>query len=86
VVWPNIVRPPYNGVSYAGLNRALDRLAASNPNLLVVDWVGMVETNRGWLALDGVHATPSGSAARGEAIAQAVQACTGAGSGLPLGD
>jgi hypothetical protein len=86
VVWPNIVRPPYNGVSYDGYNRALARLSAANPNLLVVDWVGMVGSNPAWLASDGVHATPTGYQARGQAIAQAVQGCTGAGGGLGLGD
>lgn len=86
VVWANIVRPPYNGVSYAGYNRALDRLTAANPNLLIVDWAAMIRSNPGWLAADGVHATPSGYAARGQAFAQAVQACAGAGSAIPLGD
>jgi len=86
VVWPNIVRPPYNGVSYAGYNRALARLSAANPNLFVVDWAGMIDSNPGWLASDGVHATPTGYASRGQAIAQAVQACTGTGGGLGLGD
>jgi lysophospholipase L1-like esterase len=86
VVWPNIARPPYNGVSYDGYNRALARLSSANPNLLVVDWVGMVRSNPGWLASDGVHGTPAGYQARGRAIAQAVQGCTGATGGLGLGD
>jgi lysophospholipase L1-like esterase len=77
VVWPNIVRLPYNRVSYRGYNRALAALAAQHPNLFVVDWVGMVATNPGWIAADGVHASPSGYAARAEAIAQAVLTCGG---------
>ena len=77
VIWPNIVRPPYNGVSYAGYNRALARLAAANPNLIVVDWAGMVARDPGMVAGDGVHATPSGYSARAAAIAQAVLSCAG---------
>ncbi len=83
VVWPNIVRPPYNGVSYSGYNRALARLYAASPNLVVVDWAGIVAADPSLLAADGVHATPSGYAARGRAIAQAVQGC---GSFGAIGD
>jgi lysophospholipase L1-like esterase len=77
VVWPNIVRPPYGGVSYAGYNRVLERLAASNPNLTVVDWVGLVRSEQGVLAPDGVHATPQGYALRAQAIASAIAGCGG---------
>ena len=86
VVWPNIVRPPYNGVSYRGYNRALAALAVTDPNLFVVDWAGMVTANPGWIGSDGVHASSSGYAARGEAIAQAVLSCGGVQAGVPLGD
>ncbi|HEY1237262.1 MAG TPA: GDSL-type esterase/lipase family protein [Solirubrobacterales bacterium] len=81
VVWANIVRPPYNGVSYGGYNRALAQVAAAHPNLTVVDWAGLVHSNPGVLAPDGVHATPSGYQARAEAIAQAMQTCGGLGVG-----
>jgi lysophospholipase L1-like esterase len=81
VVWANIVRPPYNGVSYAGYNRALAGAAASHPNLTVVDWAGIVRSDPGILASDGVHATPSGYRARAEAIAQAMEGCGGLGVG-----
>ena len=60
VVWVNIHRPPYNGVSYAGFNRALDQIAATSPNLAVVDWNGMVKSGQAQVAGDGVHATPAG--------------------------
>jgi lysophospholipase L1-like esterase len=79
VIWPNIVRPPYNGVSYAGYNRVLAQLALANPNLTVVDWVGIVRRDPDLLAPDGVHATPSGYEARAQAIAAAVTTC-GAGA------
>jgi GDSL-like Lipase/Acylhydrolase family len=77
VVWANIVRPPYNGVSYSGYNRVLSRLAAARPNLQVVDWAGIVAADPSLLADDGVHANTAGYAARGQAYAQAVQGCGG---------
>jgi hypothetical protein len=77
VVWPNIVRPPYGGVSYAGYNRVLSRLSATNPNLTVVDWVGITRSQPGLLAPDGVHATPEGYAVRAQAIASAIAGCGG---------
>jgi hypothetical protein len=76
VVWPNIHRPPYNGVSYAGFNRVLDQIAATAPNLAVVDWNGMVDSGQAAVAGDGVHSTPSGYQARAAAIAQALEGCT----------
>ena len=76
VVWVNIHRPPYNGVSYAGFNRALDQIAATSSNLAVVDWNGMVASGRAQVAGDGVHATPAGYQARASAIAQALEGCS----------
>jgi lysophospholipase L1-like esterase len=81
VIWANVVRPPYNGVSYAGYNRVLARVAAVQPNLTVLDWAAIVRSDTGLLASDGVHATPSGYQARAEATAQAMQTCGGLGVG-----
>jgi lysophospholipase L1-like esterase len=86
VIWANIVRPPYGGVSYAGYNRVLARLSATQPNLTVLDWAGIVRSDPGVLASDGVHATPGGYEARAQAMAQAIQGCTGGGIGLGVGD
>jgi lysophospholipase L1-like esterase len=89
VVWPNIVRPPYAGVSYAGYNRVLARLAATHPNLTVVDWVGIVKGDPGLLAPDGVHATPTGYQARAQEIASAITVCGAGGAyggGAAIGD
>ena len=72
VVWPTIVRPPANGASYDGLNRSLARLAAGHPNLVLVDWVGMVRRHPRWLTSDGVHPGVVGYRARAAAIATAV--------------
>jgi MYXO-CTERM domain-containing protein len=75
VVWVNIHRPPYRGVSYAGFNSALDQIAATSPNLAVVDWNGMVRSGRAQVGSDGVHATAAGYQARAQAIAQALEGC-----------
>jgi lysophospholipase L1-like esterase len=75
VVVPNIVRPPVGGASYAGFNNALAALARHHDNLRVVDWVGLVSANRGWLASDGVHVNATGYMARARAIANQVEAC-----------
>jgi hypothetical protein len=76
VVWVNIHRPPYNGVSYAGFNRVLAQIAGASSNLAVVDWNGMVNAGQAQVAGDGVHATPAGYQARAAAIAQALEGCS----------
>jgi lysophospholipase L1-like esterase len=73
VVWPSIVRPPVSGLTYARLNRTLARAAARHPNLVLVDWVGMVRRHPVWLRGDGVHASSAGYRARAQAIARAVR-------------
>jgi len=83
VIWVNIVRPPYNGVSYAGYNRVLAAAASSVPNFFVIDWRGMVAGNPGFLSGDGVRATPAGYAARARAIADAARTCGGGPRGEP---
>ena len=77
VLWANIARPPYAGVSYAGYNRVLERLSYSRPNLTVVDWAGITRAQAGLLGSDGVHATPEGYAVRAQAIASAIASCGG---------
>ena len=72
VVWVNIHRPPYNGISYAGFNRALDQIAASSSNLAVVDWNGMVNSGRRRSPATACTPTPAGYQARAAAIAQAL--------------
>jgi hypothetical protein len=75
VVWTNIVRPPYEGTSYEGYNRALAREDRARDNLRVVNWVRMVERNPEWLAEDGVHVTAAGYKARARAVARQVERC-----------
>jgi lysophospholipase L1-like esterase len=75
VVWANIVRPPYRGVSYRGYNRVLAKEDESRDNLLVLNWVRMVRRHPGWLARDGVHVSAAGYAARAEAAGRLVRRC-----------
>jgi lysophospholipase L1-like esterase len=72
VVWPTIVRPPANGATYDGLNRALRRADARTRTLVLVDWVALVTRHPWWLADDGVHVSVPGYRARASAIADAV--------------
>jgi hypothetical protein len=83
VVWVNIHRPPYNGISYAGFNRVLAQQAAAAPNLAVVDWNGLVSSGQAQVAGDGVHATPEGYRVRAQAIAQALSGCSSSASAAP---
>jgi lysophospholipase L1-like esterase len=75
VVWANIVRPPYAGVSYRGYNRALADEDTSRDNLLVLNWKRMVHRHPEWLADDGVHVSADGYAARARATARLVKRC-----------
>jgi GDSL-like Lipase/Acylhydrolase family len=75
VVWANVVRPPYRGVSYRGYNRALADEASRRENLRVLNWVRMVRGHPEWLAADGVHVSAAGYRARAKAVARAVSRC-----------
>jgi lysophospholipase L1-like esterase len=75
VVWANIVRPPYRGVSYRGYNRALADEASRRGNLRVLNWVRMVRAHPEWLADDGVHVSAEGYRERAKAVARAVREC-----------
>jgi lysophospholipase L1-like esterase len=75
VVWTNIVRPPYGGVSYRGYNRVLAQEDERRDNLRVVNWVRMVRRHPEWLADDGVHVSAAGYRARAKAVARAVRRC-----------
>jgi lysophospholipase L1-like esterase len=75
VVWANIVRPPYGGVSYRGYNRVLADEDARRDNLLVLNWKRMVHRHPEWLAGDGVHVSADGYRARAHAVAKLVRRC-----------
>lgn len=77
-------RPPLNGVSVDGLNRAIERFAAANPQVALVDWHAAV-ARRPDLLFDGVHAQPAGYELRAGLFAQAIDGCAAAGTGLKRG-
>lgn len=77
-IWATIVRPPLNGVSYAAANAQLmdlQRTPGFAGRLLIVPWAQQVARNPGWIASDGVHATPDGYRARAGMYAQAALDC-----------
>lgn len=75
IVWPNVVVPPRNGVSFAGYNNVLDQTARKHDNFRVLDWVRIVAEHRYWLAGDGVHVNATGYQFRARAIARQVERC-----------
>jgi hypothetical protein len=75
VVWANVVRPPYQGVSYDGINRALAQLDRANRRLLVFDWAGMVRRNPSALSADGVHVDVPFYKKRAQALAALARRC-----------
>ncbi len=74
VVWATIVRPPYAGVSYDGLNRVLFAAARRWPSLHVFDWRGLARAHPGWFGADGVHPSVPGYRLRARALARFVRA------------
>jgi lysophospholipase L1-like esterase len=75
VVWANIVRPPYRGVSYRRYNRVLADESSRRDNLRVLNWVRLVRAHPKWLADDGVHVSAAGYRARAKAAARLVRGC-----------
>jgi hypothetical protein len=75
VVWANVVRPPYQGVSYDGINRALADLDRRTRNLLVFDWAAMVRRNPSALGADGVHVDVPFYRKRAQALAALAKRC-----------
>jgi len=74
VVWATIVRPPYAGVSYEGLNRVLFAAARRWPGFHVFDWRGLARAHPGWFGADGVHPSIAGYRLRARALARFVRA------------
>lgn len=72
-------RPPLNGVSVGGLNKAVSSFASSDPNAQLVDWHAAAQRNPGLLA-DGVHTDADGYALRAKLFAQAVGSCGAIGA------
>ncbi len=77
LVVATINRPPVGGVSYAGLNRAIDNFAFRDGNTQVVPWQLYTRIHPEVVYSDGVHVTPYGYLFRAHVIATAISACGG---------
>ena len=75
MIWATIARPPYRGVSYAGLNRELRRLDGVHANLALLDWAAMVKLHPWWVSRDGIHGSAEAYRARARATAALARAC-----------
>ena len=79
MVVATLQRPPLNGVSVDGLNRAVETFAARTPGVQLVDWQSAVKSDPGLLNPDHLHPKPDGYALRGRLVAEGVQACLAGG-------
>jgi len=79
-VWATIVRLPFAGSSYTGVNRRLKQLARQEQlalGLQIADWAGAVARQPSLLAGDRVHATSQGYRTLARLHADAIRACAG---------
>ena len=83
LVFATINRPPLAGVSDDGLNQAVDEVATAT-GAQIADWRSAA-SEPGVLQPDGVHATASGYALRGQIVADAISSCGSGGSGIGTG-
>ena len=77
VVWATIVRPPYAGVSYDGLNGILLAAARRSASFHVFDWRALARAHPAWFGSDGVHPSIQGYRVRAQRLAAFVrEACS----------
>jgi lysophospholipase L1-like esterase len=81
MVMATLNRPPLNGVSVDGLNRAVTSFAAADGNVALVDWHARAEADPSLLISDHVHPTGEGYALRAKLFAAAIRSCA---SGSPI--
>jgi len=74
LVVATVTRPPLNGVSVAGLNRAIRDFVAATPTARMADWHARTAGDPGLLR-DGTHPKPEGYALRARVVARAVENC-----------
>jgi lysophospholipase L1-like esterase len=77
LVVATINRPPYQGTSYAAMNRTIEDFAARDGNTQVVPWLLATRLHPEVVYPDGVHVTPYGYEFRAHLIATAVSQCPG---------
>ena len=75
LVVATLSRPPVNGASIGGLNRVVRAFVADTPGAQLLDWHAATRSDRTLLAPDGVHAGPTGYAARARLLAGAIEGC-----------
>jgi lysophospholipase L1-like esterase len=73
VIWATIVRPPYAGVSYDGLNGALLSAASRWKTFHVFDWRGLAHAHPAWFDSDGVHPSIPGYRVRAKLLARFIR-------------
>jgi len=73
VIWATIVRPPYAGVSYDGLNGTLLSAASRWRTFHVFDWRGLAHAHPAWFGADGVHPSIPGYRVRARLLAQFIR-------------
>jgi lysophospholipase L1-like esterase len=73
VIWATIVRPPYAGVSYDGLNDVLFKVAARNTSFHVFDWRPLARAHPAWFGSDGVHPSIPGYRVRAQLLASFIR-------------
>ena len=74
VIWATIVRPPYAGISYDGLNRVLAAAAAKWQSFHVFDWRPLARAHPAWFGSDGVHPSIPGYRIRARRLATFIRA------------
>jgi lysophospholipase L1-like esterase len=74
VIWATIIRPPYGGVSYDGLNNALFAAAKRWQNFHVYDWRQLARAHPAWFGSDGVHPSLPGYRVRARSLASFIRA------------
>ena len=73
VIWATIVRPPYAGVSYDGLNRTLVAAARRWRSFHVFDWRPLARAHPAWFGSDGVHPSIPGYRVRAKLLASFIR-------------
>ncbi len=74
VIWATVVRPPYAGISYDGLNRVLVTAASKWQSFHVFDWRPLARAHPAWFGSDGVHPSIPGYRVRAKLLASFIRA------------
>ena len=69
MIWATIIRPPYAGFSYKGLNDVLFSVAAGTKSFHVFDWRPLAQSHPAWFGSDGVHPSIQGYRVRARRLA-----------------